>query len=63
MHGFKINFVKKGSDFEKLGLQKGDILMGINGEKLNSYGAAIGFFKDINKVKIEKTKRIFESII
>jgi general secretion pathway protein C len=51
INGFKINFVKKGSDFEKLGLKRGDILMGLNGEELNSYGAAMGFFKDINNIE------------
>jgi general secretion pathway protein C len=51
IHGFKINFVKRGSDFEKLGLKRGDILMGLNGEELNSYGAAMGFFKDINNIE------------
>jgi len=51
INGFKINFVKKGSDFEKLGLKRGDILMGLNGEELNSYGAAMGFFKDINDIE------------
>ena len=50
LNGFKINFVKKGSDFEKLGLKKGDLLMAINAEELNSYGAAIGFFKDIENI-------------
>jgi general secretion pathway protein C len=51
IHGFKINFVKKGSDFEKLGLKRGDILMGLNGEELNSYSAAMGFFTDINNIE------------
>ena len=51
INGFKINFVKKGSDFEKLGLKRGDILMGLNGEELNSYGAAMGFFKEINNIE------------
>jgi len=51
INGFKINFVKKGSDFEKLGLKRGDILIGLNGEELNSYGAAMGFFKDINNIE------------
>ena len=51
INGFKINFVKKGSDFEKLGLKRGDILMGLNGEELNSYGAAMGFFKDIENIE------------
>jgi general secretion pathway protein C len=51
LNGFKINFVKKGSDFEKLGLKRGDILMAINAEELNSYSAAMGFFKDINNIE------------
>ena len=51
INGFKINFVKRGSDFEKLGLKRGDILMGVNGEELNSYGAAMGIFKDINNIE------------
>ncbi len=51
LNGFKINFVKKGSDFEKLGLKRGDLLMAINAEELNSYGAAMGFFKDIENIE------------
>lgn len=51
LNGFKINFVKKGSDFEKLGLRRGDILTAINAEELNSYGAAMTFFKDIEDIE------------
>jgi len=51
LNGFKINFVKKGSDFEKLGLKRGDILTAINAEELNSYGAAMTFFKDIEDIE------------
>jgi general secretion pathway protein C len=51
LKGFKINFVKKGSDFEKLGLKRGDILTAINAEELNSYGAAMTFFKDIEDIE------------
>ena len=51
LNGFKINFVKKGSDFEKLGLKRGDILSAINAEELNSYGAAMTFFKDIEDIE------------
>jgi general secretion pathway protein C len=51
LNGFKINFVKKGSDFEKLGLKRGDILTAINAEELNSYGAAMTFFKDIENIE------------
>ena len=51
LNGFKINYVKKGSDFEKLGLKRGDILMGINNEPLNSLNAAMNFFKEINNIE------------
>jgi len=51
LNGFKINYVKKGSDFEKLGLKRGDVLMGINNEPLNSLKAAMGFFKKINNIE------------
>lgn len=51
LNGFKINFVKKGSDFEKLGLKRGDILMAINGEPLNSYSTAMNFFKEIDNIE------------
>jgi len=50
LQGFKVNFVKRGSDFEKLGLQKGDILTSVNGQELNSYNAAFGFFKEIDSI-------------
>ncbi len=51
LQGFKVNFIKKGSDFEKLGLQKGDILTAVNGQELNSYNAAFGFFKEIDSIE------------
>jgi len=51
LNGFRINFVKRGSDFEKLGLKRGDLLMAINAEELNSYNAAMGFFKDIENIE------------
>ena len=49
--GFRVNFVKKGSDFEKLGLKKGDILTAINGQELNSYNAAFSFYKEIDSIE------------
>lgn len=51
LSGFKVNFIKKGSDFEKLGLQRGDILTGINGQDLNSYNAAFSFYKEMDNVE------------
>ena len=50
LNGFKINFVKRGSDFEKLGLKRGDVLLAINAEPLDSYGAAMNFFKEIDTI-------------
>jgi len=47
--GFKVNFVKKGSDIEKLGLRKGDILKAINAEALN-LSSAMNFFNNINNL-------------
>jgi general secretion pathway protein C len=51
LSGFKVNYVKKGSDFEKLGLMRGDILKAINAEELNSLSSAMNFFKDINNIE------------
>ena len=48
--GFKVNFVKKGSDMEKLGIKRGDILTRVNGEVLN-LSSAMGFFNDINNLE------------
>ena len=51
LNGFKINYVKKGSDFEKLGLKRGDLLMAINAEKLDSISGVMGLYKDINNIE------------
>ena len=50
LDGFKVNFVKRGSDFEKLGLRRGDILKSVNGQELNSYNAAFSFYKEMNNI-------------
>jgi len=47
--GFKVNFVKKGSDIEKLGLRRGDILKAVNSEPLN-LSSAMNFFNSINSL-------------
>jgi general secretion pathway protein C len=51
LNGFKINYVKKGSDFEKLGLKRGDLLMAINAEKLDSLSGVMGLYKDIDNIE------------
>jgi general secretion pathway protein C len=50
LNGFKINYVKRGSDFEKLGLKRGDLLMAINAEKLDSIAGVMNLYKDINNI-------------
>ncbi|NOZ90630.1 MAG: hypothetical protein GXO60_05010 [Epsilonproteobacteria bacterium] len=51
LDGFKVNFVRRGSDFEKLGLKRGDILKAVNGQELNSYNTAFSFYKDIDNIE------------
>jgi len=46
--GFKVNFVKRGSDFSKLGLRRGDVIKSINGQELSSYNAAFEIYKNID---------------
>ncbi len=46
--GFRVTFVKRGTPFAKLGLQRGDILKSINGQELDSYNAAFEAYKNIN---------------
>jgi general secretion pathway protein C len=46
--GFRVTFVKRGTPFAKLGLQRGDILKSINGQTLDSYNAAFEAYKNIN---------------
>ncbi len=47
MEGFKLDFITKGSFFEKLGLQAGDVLQRINGVELRDPGAALGLFQQL----------------
>jgi len=51
LQGFKIDFVKKGSDFEKLGLRRGDLLQAVNGQELNSYKSAYSFYGEIKSIE------------
>jgi len=34
LRGFKVRYIRRGSDFEKLGLRRGDIITAINGEQI-----------------------------
>ncbi len=50
LKGFKIRYVRKGSDFDKLGVQKGDIIQAINGEPLNNFKVPLEFFNNLDSI-------------
>lgn len=49
--GFRVRFVRKDSGFEKLGIQRGDIILAINGERLDSYQDAFSAYKNIQTIE------------
>ena len=51
LEGFRISFIRKGTPFAKLGLKKGDIIKSINGQKIDSYNAAFGVYKNIQNIE------------
>jgi general secretion pathway protein C len=51
LKGFKVRYIKKGSIFEKLGLQRGDIITGINGEMVKSYSLPMRVFSNIDSLE------------
>jgi general secretion pathway protein C len=49
--GFKINFVRKDSIFEKLGVHRNDVIRKVNGQEITNYNAAFSVYKNINKAE------------
>jgi general secretion pathway protein C len=49
--GFKINFVRKDSIFEKLGVHRNDIIKKVNGQEITNYNAAFSVYKNIDKAE------------
>lgn len=47
--GFKIVAVKPGSVYQKLGIQQGDVIKGVNGEAINSPQKAMELYQTIKK--------------
>ena len=63
--GFKLTFVRKGTLFSQLGVQRGDIIKSVNGEKLTSYNAAFKVYQEIQNtenitLQIERNKEEME---
>ena len=50
LSGFRIRYVKKGSDFDKLGVKRGDIITAINGEQLNNFKVPLEFFNNLDSI-------------
>jgi general secretion pathway protein C len=51
LQGFKVRFVRRCSDFAKLGLKRGDIITAINGESIVDYATPIELMKNIDKLE------------
>ena len=56
--GFKVNFIRKNSVFDKLGLKKNDVIKSANNIELKSYNDAFKLYKKIDKLKILNLKII-----
>jgi len=56
IRGFKINYIRQNSIFEKIGLKKGDIIIKANDKPLRSYGDAFYFYNQIKNGKISSLK-------
>ena len=50
LKGFSISFIKRGSLFEQLGVKRGDVIKMINGQEINSYQAAMNFYKELSNI-------------
>jgi type II secretion system protein C len=47
LDGFKVTFIRRGSDFEKLGLKRNDVIKAVNGQPVNSYKAAMDIYRKV----------------
>jgi len=56
--GFTINKIKRGSNFEKLGLKSGDILKSVNNVELKSYDDAMKIYKKVGNMSALNMKII-----
>ncbi len=51
LRGFRITYIKRGSDFDKIGLQRGDIITAINGEEITDLSVPMSFIKNIDSIR------------
>jgi len=50
LEGFKVRFVRRGSPFAKLGLQRGDIIKSINGEPITGYAVPMRMLRSADTI-------------
>ena len=65
LNGFKVTFIRRGSDFAKLGLKRDDVIKAINGQAVTSYKAAMDIYKKVDDMdsltlKIERKNEEME---
>ena len=51
MDGFKVNFIRKGSDFAKLGLKRNDVIKAVNGRPITNYKAAMDIYRKVGEME------------
>ena len=49
--GFKVFSIRSGSIFEKIGLKNGDIIVGVNGKRLNNLSVAMSLLDQLRRKK------------
>jgi general secretion pathway protein C len=47
LEGFRVNYVKKGSFFEKAGLKSGDVIKGIDGKEIKSLSDVMKYYSEV----------------
>lgn len=50
LEGFEVTWVKTGSVFDKIGLQKGDVLIGANDKKFKSLSQVFKLYNNVEKI-------------
>jgi general secretion pathway protein C len=50
LKGFRVRYIKKGSDFEKVGVKSGDVITAINGEEITDLSVPIRFFNNLDSI-------------
>ena len=46
-----MNFIRRGSDFSKLGLKRDDVIKAVNGQPIRSYKAAMDVYRKVGDME------------